>query len=423
LGVEHAAFVSLTTGYEHMLEPLGGTPAVDLRACLVAFDANVLLGLYRKDRASAENILRELSRIKSQVFLPAQAQQEFWLNRDAVLKLLRGSSASRVLGDAKKAVGLEIDAAAKLEIGTSEGKRLQRVLTEAFAEIEKSTQGKSVTQRAVNAMKDPSTDVIIKGLEALFSERTGLPYSVDEYAQRRVEAKERFTRRVPPGYEDADKPNQGYGDYILWRQLIDAAKREGRPVVLVTDDEKEDWWRLFDRRTRLNARFELVAEMRAEANVDFAMFTLGDFLTALSADPASTIQESAVEDSDQTLQEDPSESVRETWSLDEFMAVVSRLKQLGYRRHADVMLAAAAKESGVLSRAEVLRTLDYKRDAKLTGFTRAIRSVQRDLIDQGAVRGGLSWAFWAEYDGPGKAQRFVVPPEVATAFGAARADA
>jgi hypothetical protein len=33
-----------------------------------------------------------------------------------------------------------------------------------------------------------------------------------------------------------------YGDYIIWRQIIDFTKTQKKHIVLVTDDRKDDWW-------------------------------------------------------------------------------------------------------------------------------------------------------------------------------------
>jgi len=403
-----------------MTVALGKGSSVNVAGKTIAFDANVLLGLYRRHLASSQNILRELERIRDRLFLPAQAQHEFWTNRDSVLQALRTANPSRDISEMERAVLRAVEAAARHDIEAGERQRLEGLVKATFREVRDSIAGRSVTKRASDSLADPGSDVILQELDAVFADRTGLPYPPAEYAQRCREADSRFARRQPPGYEDADKPNGGYGDYVLWRQLIDHAKAQGLPVVLVTDDEKQDWWRLFDRRTRINARFELVAEMRAEAGVGFEMLTLDEFLTALSADPGSAIDESAVDDSGAEDAGDDVEDTAEFWTVGEFNAVVARLEKLGYSSHAGVMSSAAEAPEGVLTRAEVLSIMSLDVDAKLTGFTRVIRNVQRELIDQGIVRPSLTWAFWAEYDGPGKAQRFAVPVEVAHAFAAGR---
>ena len=81
------------------------------------------------------------------------------------------------------------------------------------------------------------------------------------------EAERRRSDKIPPGFKDK-RP----GDYVLWRQTIDAAKRSGRPVVLITDDRKEDWWWIEQGETT-GPQSALVAEMRKEAGVQFYMYT------------------------------------------------------------------------------------------------------------------------------------------------------
>ena len=57
----------------------------------------------------------------------------------------------------------------------------------------------------------------------------------------------RYELSIPPGYKDADaKKKRGdrhvYGDYIIWRQIIDFAKTQKKHIILITDDRKDDWW-------------------------------------------------------------------------------------------------------------------------------------------------------------------------------------
>lgn len=411
---DSALSASLTSGFEHLMESPGDAATVDLADKTIAFDANALLEFYRRHFSSTQNIMLDLKRVASQLFLPAQAQKEFWLNRDGVLQHVRGADSSRDLSDAEKAVKRAIEAAARWDIDSDEQRRLKKLVAETFQEVRKSVGGKSAANRATQALVDPKSDVVIATLDRLFSGRTGLPFGPDHYAALCEEADARFARREPPGYMDAGKPNGGYGDFLLWEQLIERAKIDRRPMVLVTNDKKEDWWRLLEGRTPMNARFELVAEMRLRAGVDFYTLTFEDFLTSLSADPTSGINESAVDDTGINGELEASPDVKDSWNVDELGAVVSRLAELGYHKHAMVILAAAKVPDGVLQRAAVLSILELPADSKLTGFTRAIRNVQRELTDDGVLRTGLSWALVAQYDGPGKAQRFAVPAELAT---------
>lgn len=183
-------------------------------------------------------------------------------------------------------------------------------------------------------------------------------------------------------------------------------------VILVTNDQKEDWWRLFDGKTPFNARFELVQEMLDRTGVSFNTLTFEQFLGRLADEPGSDIIESAVDDE---WVEESAASIEEfvTWTRDEFVAVLDRAEQLGHMKQKKVMLAAASQEDGVLQRSVVLELLELPLEAKLTGFTKPIRNIQTELVDEGLIRVGLPHALAAQYNGPGKAQRFAIPIEVA----------
>ena len=73
-----------------------------------------------------------------------------------------------------------------------------------------------------------------------------------------------------PGYMDGGKsPERAVGDYFVWAQTMQAAKERGMGVLLVTNDQKEDWW-AEGGNTRL-ARPELVAELLEYAGQPLVM--------------------------------------------------------------------------------------------------------------------------------------------------------
>jgi len=89
----------------------------------------------------------------------------------------------------------------------------------------------------------------------------------------------RFAAAIPPGYRDA-KTKEGqdkYGDYFIWKEALDRAKETGKPIVIITDDVKEDWWQEF-RGEKIGPRPELVEEMKQYANQQFYLYTLSQFL-------------------------------------------------------------------------------------------------------------------------------------------------
>jgi len=64
---------------------------------------------------------------------------------------------------------------------------------------------------------------------------------------------------------------------IIWFQIIDYAKQEKRPIILVVDDVKEDWWQQVHGR-KLGPRIELRQEMQKKADVLFYMYTADNFI-------------------------------------------------------------------------------------------------------------------------------------------------
>lgn len=117
----------------------------------------------------------------------------------------------------------------------------------------------------------------------------------------------RFEHRLPPGFRDADKPENRLGDLIIWFEILDKAsssKATFSKVLFITRDEKSDWVYAPRMRTELvrgnrkavnNARPEikladprLVTEFRRatnHANITIASF--GTLVEGLSkANPA-----------------------------------------------------------------------------------------------------------------------------------------
>jgi hypothetical protein len=125
-------------------------------------------------------------------------------------------------------------------------------------------------------------DPIFDAVTDLFDGKVGGPYKPEEYKEIYKKGKERYDTQLPPGYMDkSNKPDdkEQYGDLVLWFQLLDFATNEKRPIILVTDDAKEDWWREV-RGEKLGPRPELVDEFVAATGGGkwFYMYSTEQFL-------------------------------------------------------------------------------------------------------------------------------------------------
>jgi PIN like domain len=63
----------------------------------------------------------------------------------------------------------------------------------------------------------------------------------------------------------------------LWYQVIDKATAEKSPIIIVTDDVKEDWWWRHEGKI-VGPKPELVEEIVAKANVQFYMYRSDQFI-------------------------------------------------------------------------------------------------------------------------------------------------
>ncbi|QXE23748.1 hypothetical protein B6N60_02439 [Richelia sinica FACHB-800] len=122
-------------------------------------------------------------------------------------------------------------------------------------------------------------DELWKQLIAIIDGKVSQAYSKDKLKEIYKNSEQRFKDLIPPGYKDDDrkKGDDKYGDVVLWLQLIDYAKSQKKPIIFVTDDDKEDWWLKHGGKT-ISPRPELVQEMLTEAGVRFYMYPSHRFL-------------------------------------------------------------------------------------------------------------------------------------------------
>jgi hypothetical protein len=112
----------------------------------------------------------------------------------------------------------------------------------------------------------------------LLDGKIGEKYSEEKVAEIWTLGKDRYDKCIPPGFRDADKSEEErYGDLILWFQLIDKSKSTQKPIILVTDDTKDDWWWEFQGKT-IGPRKELLIEMQNEASTLFYMYNTDRFV-------------------------------------------------------------------------------------------------------------------------------------------------
>ena len=246
-------------------------------AGLVALDTNVLLDLYRMNADAREDVLGLFRQLGDRLWVPHQAALEFHQNRFAVIH-----DQEQVLRKLQKDVA-DTEGQLKRIVGdvrnhpVIDRKALEGVIRESFDEI--GSYLEELGQEPILSIKTAmDADPVLDAVTTLLADKVGPAYPPDEMTKVEAEGMKRVKDQRPPGYADAKKEgSQAAGDYVLWRQLLDEAATRKLPVLLVTNDQKEDWYRKLHGIT-IGPRTELIAEMLDEAGMPFHAQTLERFL-------------------------------------------------------------------------------------------------------------------------------------------------
>lgn len=225
-------------------------------------------------------------------------------------------------------------------------------------------------------------------LETLLQGRVGPASSDDERAKLLEIGKGRIQRKIPPGYMDAEKsPERAIGDFLVWQQVLDESRNRAMPVLLVTQDTKEDWWA--DRGTAaMRARPELVAELLKCAGQPLIMVRTPDLLRLGSV--------VGVDVDDSTLAEAMEEDGEAVgWTDDLYAAYFDYL--IAWPGHHAALLEAL-NSRGRINRAPLARLIGKSARSAMKGTSVPYATALRHMCaDYGLDVGDLEVPFKAHY--------------------------
>jgi PIN like domain/SWIB/MDM2 domain len=268
---------------------------------IIALDANVLLNLYRYSESARKALLGALRSVKERIYIPNQAAKEFLSNR---LSVTAGQAEEYT-----KAIKTINDVVENL----SNTKRHPFLPEADFPPFR--TQATKVCalldaqrEKLLNRLTQDET---LELLDSMFIDATGTGFTDEKLRLIETEGLLRYQNNIPPGYRDWKKDASGdlhkkFGDLILWKQVIARAKEVGRPLILVTDDQKTDWWLEQSGRT-IAPRPELLEEFLHESKQVFWMYSVEKFLAELNKSSgigfSKAVIDEVIEISEQVRQE------------------------------------------------------------------------------------------------------------------------
>lgn len=392
-----------------------------LRTCMVVFDTNVLLNLYRYNAETRTSIVDIMKALGDRLWIPNQVLEEFWRNRERALAdpLRQVQQTDDELGKLGAAsveqLRMWVNRAA---LSKAEGAAVVSSLNDAFAAARTLLKG-LIDEVTVRQARNTHYDAVLSQLEPVLDGSVGSPMSPEVYEKAVKEGNRRADAGEPPGFADGKKAGRGgegaAGDYLVWEQtLLEAAMRK-MSVLFVTGDVKRDWWR-FEGNSARGPRVELTREMTKSCGQDLFMLR-PDKLLELADAVAVSVRPESVEDVERATRFEESETIgrpQTGWTTETLEVLLRRLNYDAPVQEATIRFAS--QNGGFVGRDDVYRIGEYDPARQLKGFTRPVNRLAQELRDSGAVPEEAADVLVPVYDkgthGFGWVDGFRVPVEI-----------
>ena len=186
---------------------------------------------------------------ESRLFVPGRALREFVRNRDKKL-----GDIVHALNERKGQVSYELPS--KL----LDSKTLEKA-NDAWIQRE---EYKTIIGDMVETIKRwRRNDPVTAMYREIFLEDALIDLSYDEKSKDIYlsEFRWRVDVKMPPGFKDSKKDDEGIGDFLIWKSLLKLGEGKKLDLAFVTGEEKADWFVRSDNQ-RVFPRVELVNEYR-----------------------------------------------------------------------------------------------------------------------------------------------------------------
>ncbi len=242
------------------------------------FDANALLNLYRYSESTRKDFILAIAKLDDRLFMPYQVGLEYHTNRLNVIEGLKNSYYT-IDNDIKELFENQ------LKDRLNKFKRHPSIDIEKILKIQDEFSKKIIFELEKQKTNHPDfieKDEILEQLTEIYKNKVGKEFSKEELQKIYIEGKNRYDQQIPPGYKDLDtKKKRGdkhiYGDLIIWKEIISNTTKRKKPIVFVTDDRKEDWWKIENGKT-IRPREELIKEFYDLTGIRILIYTADNFL-------------------------------------------------------------------------------------------------------------------------------------------------
>lgn len=200
--------------------------------------------------------------------------------------------------------------------------------------------------------------------------------SDDEFKVMVEESLERVRQKMPPGYLDAKKDDGGYGDGVFWLQSYRRAAEKSTDLVIISDDQKQDWIDAKGSHSGAKLREEF---WKFSNGRTFVYLSSLEFVRQWAEYSQKSVPESVVDSfsSQRVVDDSPAEN---SWSMEDYIKYSSMLTE-EFPRYAEI-LDVAIENGGSIDREEILELLGREPSSRLTRFVLPFRTVANRMAPE-----------------------------------------
>ncbi|MYX26149.1 DUF4935 domain-containing protein [Streptomyces sp. SID8381] len=331
-----------------------------LSESLIVLDSSVLLDLYRVTPSARKEMINSLHTVRSNLWIPHQVALEFHSNRveAAQDQLNFYNETCKALEVAQnQALQRLNEFANRSALNSAEKRDLKGPLEQAFREaIERVKSHQGVFDLTLGRVLND--DPVLKALADLLDGRVGSSLPEEDYEKALEEASRRKEARIPPGYKDRAKKNNSAGDYLWWEQTLVMAAEARKPVLIISNDEKEDW---LNKRIDfpLGPREELIQEMSQRADVSLRIVNFPAFLEAIKTTSSVPVSRETLSQANIARRQSEERSKRIICNpavIEDYMSFMKR----AIARHGEQLKSALAQRDSIADDADGVAILDME---------------------------------------------------------------
>lgn len=256
--------------------------------CVFVFDTSALLDVFRLKKELSEKVFEVFEHYQAQVRIPYHVAEEYNRRIHYVLK-----DQLKHITDSRNSFNTFVNTfAAKRNmpyISTDTKKLLDKLheqIEQEYSEQERFVKDQLLHGEYQNRMSD-----LLEG-KVLDS------FTTEEIAEISKEGETRYSNKVPPGFKDAAKGDNRYGDLINWKEILRFAKSSHKHILFVANDEKEDWVCKENGMT-IGPLYDLLKEFYNEMGDNehfFHVYTLDRFLSIVNEKNAEIVSTEVVQE-------------------------------------------------------------------------------------------------------------------------------